>query len=164
MVDLPVAYCASSFGIFKITGDEEGIQSIQLTPKKILPVQVVPAPLKEAVRQLTQYFNGRRKEFDLKLNFGDAPVFHQEVWQELKTIPYGHTTSYSAIASTLGDANKMRAVGQANRNNPIPIVVPCHRVIAKSGKLQGYYYGLEMKRKLLELENPMSFASQGSLF
>lgn len=164
MVDLPVAYCSSSFGIFKITGDEKGIQSIQLMPKKILPKQVVPAPLKEAVRQLTQYFNGRRKEFDLKLNFGDAPAFHQEVWQELITIPYGHTTSYSAIASTLGDPNKMRAVGQANRNNPIPIVVPCHRVIAKSGKLQGYYYGLDMKRKLLELENPISFASQGSLF
>jgi len=164
MVDLPAAYCASSFGIFKITGDEKGVQSIQLTAIKELPEQVVPAPLKKAVRQLTQYFNGRRKEFDLKLNFGDAPAFHQEVWQELITIPYGHTTSYSAIASTLGDTNKMRAVGQANRNNPIPIVVPCHRVIAKNGKLHGYYYGLEMKRKLLELENPMSFATQGSLF
>ncbi len=164
MVNLPVAYCASAFGIFKITGDENGIQSIQLTPKKVLPKQVVPASLKQAIRQLTQYFNGRRKEFDLKLNFGDAPAFHQEVWQELMTIPYGHTTSYSAIANTLGDVNKMRAVGQANGKNPIPIVVPCHRVIAKSGKLQGYYYGLDMKRKLLELENPLSFAEQGSLF
>jgi len=164
MVDLPVAYCASSFGIFKITGDEKGIQSIQLTAKKELPEQIVPAPLKEAVRQLTQYFNGRRKEFDLKLNFGEASAFYQEVWQELLTIPYGHTTSYSAIATTLGDANKMRAVGQANGKNPIPIVVPCHRVIAKNGNLQGYSSGLDMKRKLLELENPMSFAEQGSLF
>jgi len=115
MEGLSVAYCATSFGIFKITGDEKGIQAIQLTPKKSLPKQVVPSPLKKAVRQLTQYFNGRRKEFDLKLNFGDAPSFHQEVWKELITIPYGHTTSYSAIASTLGDANKMRAKRKTTR-------------------------------------------------
>jgi len=158
------AYCDSSFGIFKITGDKVGIQSIQLTAKKTLPEQVVPPSLRLAVRQLTEYFNGHRKTFDLKLNFGEASTFHRAVWTELMTIPYGHTTSYSAIATTLGDSNKMRAVGQANRNNPIPIVVPCHRVIAKNGNLQGYYYGVDMKRKLLKLENPMSFASQGSLF
>lgn len=158
------AYCDSAFGIFKITGDDKGIQAIQLTAKKTLPEQVVSPALRPAVRQLTEYFNGHRKTFDLRLNFGTAPDFHQAVWTELMTIPYGHTTSYSAIAKTLGDPNKMRAVGQANRNNPIPIVVPCHRVIAKNGDLQGYYYGVDMKRKLLELENPMSFATQGTLF
>jgi methylated-DNA-[protein]-cysteine S-methyltransferase len=79
-------------------------------------------------------------------------------------IPYGHTTSYSAIAKQLENPDSVRAVGQANRENPIAIIIPCHRVIAKSGDLQGYFYGLDMKRKLLELENPMSFGEQGSLF
>ena len=78
---------------------------------------------------------------------------------------YGkHTTTYSAVAEQIGNPTAVRAVGLANRNNPIAIVVPCHRVIAKSGDLQGYFYGLDMKRGLLELENPMSFARQGSLF
>jgi methylated-DNA-[protein]-cysteine S-methyltransferase len=79
-------------------------------------------------------------------------------------IPYGHTTTYQAIAENLGDKKAVRAVGQANRHNPIAIIVPCHRCIAKSGELQGYFYGLDMKRQLLELENPLSFARQGSLF
>lgn len=161
---MAIAYCESHLGIFEITGDENGIQRIQLSDKKELPDQVVPEPLRLCVRQLTQYFNRKRTNFDVKLNFGDAPEFQKAVWEELVTIPYGHTMSYSAIANRLGDPNKMRAVGQANRNNPIAIVVPCHRVIAKNGDLQGYFYGLDMKRKLLELENPMSFAEQGKLF
>lgn len=158
------AYCESHLGIFEIIGDEDGICRICLSDHQTLPEQVVPTALRPCVRQLTQYFNRKRSHFNLKLNFGDAPAFQRAVWEELMTIPYGHTTSYSAIAQRLGDANKMRAVGQANRNNPIAIVVPCHRVIAKNGELQGYFYGLDMKRKLLELENPMSFAEQGRLF
>jgi methylated-DNA-[protein]-cysteine S-methyltransferase len=69
-----------------------------------------------------------------------------------------------SIAEKLGDPKAIRAVGQANKHNPIAIIVPCHRVIAKNGDLQGYFYGLDFKRRLLELENPMSFARQGSLF
>jgi methylated-DNA-[protein]-cysteine S-methyltransferase len=82
----------------------------------------------------------------------------------LLKVPYGHTTSYSAIANAIGQPAAVRAVGMANRNNPIAIIVPCHRVIAKTGHLQGYFYGLDVKRQLLELENPMSFARQETLF
>jgi len=158
------AYCDSPFGCFEIIGSQYGIRSVKLTEKK---KKVDPPTLhivQECIRQLQGYFNKERTSFSLDLDWSGAPEFHQKVWKELGKIPYGHTTSYSAIANTLGDANKMRAVGQANKNNPVAIIVPCHRVIAKSGDLQGYFYGLDMKRRLLELENPMSFAIQGSLF
>ncbi|MEM9819848.1 MAG: methylated-DNA--[protein]-cysteine S-methyltransferase [Bacteroidota bacterium] len=158
------AFCPSPFGCFEITGSTLGIRSLRLTETTQCPETKIPEALQACVQQLTQYFNKERKEFDLKLDWSEAPEFHRAVWQELLAIPYGHTTYYSAIAEKLGAANKMRAVGQANGRNPIPIIVPCHRVVAKNGNLHGYYYGLDMKRKLLELENPMSFASQGSLF
>ena len=126
--------------------------------------QDAPEHLVEAVRQLSEYFQRQRTDFDLPLDFSEGTQFHQAVWRELLKIPYGHTASYLSIAHALGDPNSVRAVGQANRHNPIASIVPCHRVIAKSGDLQGYFYGLDMKRKLLELENPMSFGEQGSLF
>ncbi len=161
---LTKAYCASPFGCFEITGSELGVKSIRLTDNKTCPKGAVPKVLQNCVQQLQEYFNKERQYFDVKLDWSDAATFHQAVWKELLEIPYGHTTYYSAIAEKLGAANKMRAVGQANGRNPIPIIVPCHRVIAKNGDLHGYYYGLDMKRKLLELENPMSFATQGTLF
>lgn len=161
---LEKAYLSSSFGCFEITGSPLGITSVRRLDQEVLPETPVAACLRDGVQQLDEYFKGERTAFDLKLDWSGAPEFNKMVWAELLKIPYGRTTSYSAIAEKLGDAKAMRAVGMANRNNPIPIIVPCHRVIAKNGELHGYYYGLEMKRKLLELENPMSFAAQGSLF
>lgn len=161
---LEKAFLSSSFGCFEIIGSELGITSVRRTNQEICPEMPVPPCLQDCVQQLDEYFKGQRKDFNLKLDWSGAPEFNKAVWTELIKIPYGRTTSYSAIAEKLGDPKAMRAVGMANRNNPIPIIVPCHRVIAKNGELHGYYYGLEMKRKLLELENPMSFASQGSLF
>lgn len=161
---LEKAYLSSSFGCFEITGSELGIASVKRIDQEVRQELPIPTCLQDCVQQLDAYFKGTQKEFDLKLDWSGAPEFHKAVWAELIKIPYGRTTSYSAIAEKLGDVKAMRAVGMANRNNPIPIIVPCHRVIAKNGELQGYYYGLEMKRKLLELENPMSFAEQGSLF
>lgn len=158
------AYLSSPFGCFEIRGSRHGLRSVQLTDKKRCPDLPVPAVLRQAVEQLKEYFEGSRTEFGLKLDYADATEFHQAVWEELRKIPYGHTTTYSKIAETLGDPKSVRAVGQANRHNPIAIIVPCHRCIAKSGDLQGYFYGLDMKRQLLELENPQSFARQGSLF
>ena len=114
--------------------------------------------------QLDEYFKGQRKEFDLSFDWSEATPFYKAVWKELLKIPYGHTTSYLKIAERLGDAKAVRAVGQANRNNPIAIIVPCHRVIASNGELHGYFYGLDFKRKLLALENPMAFSAQGELF
>lgn len=158
------AYLASPFGCLEIKGSRKGLTSVKLTEKKICPDLPVPAVLREALRQLEEYFRGERRDFDLELDFGEATEFHKAVWGELLKIPYGHTSTYLAIAENLGDPKAVRAVGQANRSNPIAIIVPCHRCIAKNGDLQGYFYGLDMKRRLLELENPQSFARQGSLF
>lgn len=155
----------SSFGYWEIQGSELGISGVRRIEYSSCPKEAdTPEVLQEAVRQLSAYFEGQLHEFDLTLDFGAAPDFHVAVWRELLRIPYGHTSSYRAIAEALGNPAAVRAVGQANARNPIAIIVPCHRCIAKSGDLQGYFYGLDMKRALLELENPSSFARQGSFF
>lgn len=161
---LETTHYYSSFGCFEIKGSTLGIQSIKLVSKKPCPAGPIPKVLKNCVQQLDEYFKGQRKSFDLQLDWGDATEFNRAVWNELLKIPYGRTTSYSKIADQIGNPTAVRAVGLANHHNPLPIVVPCHRVIAKNGDLHGYFYGLDMKRRLLELENPMSFARQGSLF
>ena len=107
--------------------------------------------LEEAARQLSDYFGGRRRDFTLPL----APVgtpFQREVWAALREIPYGETRSYKDIACAVGRPRACRAVGMANNRNPLPIVVPCHRVVGASGALTGYAGGLEIKSKLLALE------------
>jgi methylated-DNA-[protein]-cysteine S-methyltransferase len=161
---LQQTYLASPFGCIEIKGSELGISSVKLTQKESCPGGAVPEALRDCVQQLEEYFRRERKEFDLKLDFGGAPDFTMAVWRELLKIPYGHTTSYMAIARTLNNPEAVRAVGQANANNAIAIIVPCHRCIASNGDLHGYFYGLDMKRRLLELENPLSYGQQGSLF
>lgn len=157
-------YLQSPFGCFEIIGTENGIQSVKKVETQGPESDNLPICLTDCKQQLQEYFDRKREHFKIKIDWGEASDFYKSVWEELLRIPYGHTTSYSAIAEKLGDPKKVRAVGQANGSNPITIIVPCHRVIAKSGELQGYFYGLDMKRKLLELENPMSFAAQGALF
>ncbi len=154
----------SKFGWFEITGSYLGIKSIKLVDQKGEDSDRMPEILLSCTQQLDEYFQRKRTEFKLHLDWEGRPEFHKAVWNQLLEIPYGHTTTYSAIAEKLNNPQAVRAVGLANRNNPIAIVVPCHRVIAKNGDLQGYFYGLDMKRQLLEIENPMSFARQGSLF
>jgi methylated-DNA-[protein]-cysteine S-methyltransferase len=105
----------------------------------------------EAARQLRAYFAGQLRRFDLPLDMQGTP-FQLAVWRELERIPYGETRSYSQIAAAIGAPRAVRAVGAANGANPIPIVVPCHRVIGASGKLVGYGGGLPLKKRLLELE------------
>ena len=105
----------------------------------------------EAVRQLRAYFAGQLRRFDLPLDMRGTP-FQLLVWRELERIPYGETRSYSQIAAAIGAPRAVRAVGAANGANPIPIVVPCHRVIGAGGKLVGYGGGLPLKKRLLELE------------
>ncbi|QUM76071.1 methylated-DNA--[protein]-cysteine S-methyltransferase [Moritella sp. 24] len=106
----------------------------------------------DAKLQLREYFNGKRQEFDLKLN-PVGTVFQRHAWQQLTKIPYGETRRYKDIASGLGNPNASRAVGMANNKNPIPIIIPCHRVIGANNKLVGYAYGLALKQQLLSLEN-----------
>lgn len=107
--------------------------------------------LKEAFNQLCEYFKGDRKEFDLPLNPAGTD-FQQTVWSELLNIPYGETRTYKDIATELGKESSLRAVGNANHQNPIPIIIPCHRVIGADNKLSGYSGGVEIKQKLLEIE------------
>jgi methylated-DNA-[protein]-cysteine S-methyltransferase len=154
----------SKFGCIEITGNEVGIVSLRITDRSPCPAGPIPKSLKKAVVQLTEYFRGNLQKFDLPLDISGHPPFHQAVWTELLKIPYGKTTTYQAISKNLGDPLAVRAVGQANSKNPIAIVIPCHRCIAKSGELQGYFYGLDLKRKLLALENPQSYGEQTSLF
>lgn len=107
--------------------------------------------ISEAVRQLTEFFTGDRKGFDLPLALIGTD-FQKSVWQALLTIPYGETRSYQDIAILIGNPKASRAVGLANNKNPISIIVPCHRVIGKDGSLTGYGGGLAAKKYLLELE------------
>lgn len=107
--------------------------------------------LSKAVHQLKEYFDGKRKNFDLPLDVAGTS-FQKSVWRELRKIPYGKTCSYRDIASRIKNPKAVRAVGNASGKNPVSIIVPCHRVIAADGSLGGYSSGLEMKRKLLELE------------
>jgi methylated-DNA-[protein]-cysteine S-methyltransferase len=110
-----------------------------------------PARLAEVQRQVTDYCEGRRRDFDLELA-PDGPAFEQAVWQVLRTIPFGTTTSYGAVARAIGQPGAARAVGAANNANPIALIIPCHRVIGADGQLVGYGGGLALKRKLLEHE------------
>ena len=109
------------------------------------------ASLHAAMQQLGEYFAGARQSFELRL----APVgseFQRRVWSALCKIPYGETTSYGGLAKILGKPTASRAVGAANGRNPLPVVVPCHRVIGSSGALTGYYGGVHIKKFLLRLE------------
>lgn len=107
--------------------------------------------LDKTERQLGEYFRGERKRFDLPLRM-KGTAFQRETWQTLKEIPYGETVAYGEIARRMGRPGASRAVGMANHANPIAIIVPCHRVIGRNGRLTGYGGGLDIKRQLLELE------------
>lgn len=113
--------------------------------------------LREAARQLGEYFAGTRRRFDLALDFAGTE-FQRQVWAALLTIPFGETRSYSDIARQIGNPSAVRAVGAANGRNPISIIAPCHRVIGASGSLTGFAGGLPAKQYLLALEGRQSLA------
>lgn len=107
--------------------------------------------LYEACTQINEYFAGKRTVFNLPVNC-EGTTFQKSVWAELQKIPYGETRSYEDIAAAIGKPNAARAVGQANNRNPVMIIVPCHRVINKNGKIAGFACGTEIKKYLLRLE------------
>jgi methylated-DNA-[protein]-cysteine S-methyltransferase len=109
-------------------------------------------PFAEVIRQLQAYFRGELKEFDLPLEM-EGTEFQLRVWNALRTIPYGETVTYAQLAERIGNPKAVRAVGLANGSNPIPIIIPCHRVIGSDGSLTGFGGGLSTKKMLLELEN-----------
>ena len=112
------------------------------------------AVLTETARQLREYFNGKRQHFDLPLAPGGTD-FQRTVWRALRDIPYGEVRSYRDIALAIGRASAVRAVGAANGRNPVPIVVPCHRVIGSDGSLTGFAGGLDAKKRLLQREGAL---------
>jgi methylated-DNA-[protein]-cysteine S-methyltransferase len=143
-------------GRLLLAGDEDGLRSITfqngssaLTPPEHW--QPTEEPFREAIGQLEAYFAGQLVRFDLPLTLVGTP-FQREAWSLLRTIPYGETVSYGEMARRLGRPTAYRAVGAANGRNPIPIIIPCHRVIGANGSLTGFGGGLAIKRRLLELE------------
>jgi methylated-DNA-[protein]-cysteine S-methyltransferase len=117
-------------------------------------VRVLRSPLDDVRRELDEYFDGRRREFDLPIDLRVAP-FYADVLRELARVPYGRTETYGALAARAGRPKAARAVGTVMNRNPIPIVLPCHRIVGANGSLTGYAGGLDIKRRLLELEGAM---------
>jgi methylated-DNA-[protein]-cysteine S-methyltransferase len=107
--------------------------------------------LTEGKRQLAEYFAGARRAFDLPLH-AEGTAFRQKTWRALTDIPYSATITYAQLAAQVGNPKAVRAVGQANHHNPIPILIPCHRVVGADGSLTGYGGGVELKKQLLDLE------------
>ncbi|MEQ8200099.1 MAG: methylated-DNA--[protein]-cysteine S-methyltransferase [Syntrophomonadaceae bacterium] len=130
------------------------ITNLWLAGDKLPPyLEATDTPLlREAFRQLEQYLQGQLQEFDLPLNPAGTP-FMLAVWQQLRQVPYGKTASYKDIAAAIGNPRAARAVGQANRRNPIAIFIPCHRIIGAQGNLGGFSCGLDYKKKLLAIES-----------
>lgn len=151
---LETAYMQTPLGIAKLEGNVSGLSAISVLDDQIPASSVVPEVLEEAVYQLNDYFEGKRKVFDLLLNPEGTP-FQKRVWKALLDIPFGKTTTYLQLSKTLGDPKAVRAVAAANGKNPLWIVVPCHRVIGSNGSLIGYAGGLHRKKWLLEHENPV---------
>lgn len=151
-------YCdiSTPVGRLRLAGDEEGLRAISFenSSSALEPAQNwqrTQEPFREAIGQLEAYFAGKLGHFDLALAPEGTP-FQRGVWSLLRTIPYGETVSYGEMARRLGRPAASRAVGAANGRNPIPIIIPCHRVIGADGSLTGFGGGLAIKRRLLALE------------
>ena len=146
-------------GTLRLVGDERRIERVDLPNAAVREPDpawrdqrgALPAALEAAKRQLAEYFEGARRDFDLPLS-PDGTAFQRRVWNELRRIPYGETISYGELARRIGKPTASRAVGAANGSNPLAIVVPCHRVIGADGTLTGYGGGLSVKHALLSLE------------
>ncbi|PQV45274.1 methylated-DNA-[protein]-cysteine S-methyltransferase [Jejuia pallidilutea] len=150
----------SPLGFTKIVGNIDGVASISVLNSKERISDIIPEILEDCVIQLKEYFEGSRKEFQLRLN-PKGTDFQKKIWKLLQDIPYGKTTSYLELSKQYGDVKAIRAVANANGKNPLWIIVPCHRVVGSNGNLTGYAGGLHRKKWLLEHESPFK---QQSLF
>ena len=158
LVDVRFDVVDSPVGDLLIASTERGLCRISYTVEgqdealaRIFGVRVLRTPLDEVRRELDEYFEGRRREFDLPLDLRVAP-FHEAVLHELARVPYGQVDTYGHLAAKVGRPKAARAVGTVMNRNPIPIVLPCHRIVGANGSLTGYAGGLDVKRALLELE------------
>lgn len=149
----------TNYGIFCVSEDGIAVTKVDLLTQdeynmmiKDNHIRIKETPLlRKTIQQLEEYFTGKRKNFDLPLN-PPGTEFQKKVWQALCKVPYGSTCSYKDIAEEVNNPKAYRAVGLANNKNPIMIIIPCHRVIGVNGDLVGYGGGIELKKKLLELE------------
>lgn len=151
-------YYDSPIGILEISTTEEELISILYVDEKRENTEQ-PKILKEVIKQIQEYFNGERKEFDIKFKLKGTD-FQEKVWNALTHIPYGETVSYKYIATKIGNEKAVRAVGNTNGRNVINIVVPCHRVIGSNKSLTGYGGGLDRKLWLLQHEEKFSKTKQ----
>ena len=161
-----IHYYNSSIGILKITAEDAYItglslcveeqanvaNEVNLTNTENAEEASIPPLLQQTSRQLTEYFAGTRTSFDIPIKYTTGTPFQHSVWNALRQIPYGETCSYGDIAVAIGNPKAVRAIGQANHNNPVLLLVPCHRVINKNGSLGGFGCGVEVKKQLLQLE------------
>ena len=150
---------ATPIGYLELTTNRDYLLSVEFIACLNQSSVYQPDILKESVSQIDEYFKGLRKEFNLKVQPAGTD-FQNKVWEQVKKVPFGKTVSYLEIARQTGSKNNTRAVGLANGKNPIPIIIPCHRVIGVNGKLTGYAGGLEKKRWLLQHEQNYSGSSE----
>jgi methylated-DNA-[protein]-cysteine S-methyltransferase len=146
--------CESPVGPLTLLGDHDGLHAVYFRGRSGVLDEAArdPGPFADAVTQLQEYFAGERLAFDLPLVLAGTP-FQRRVWGVLRTIEYGATRSYGDIAAEIGRLDRLRAVGAAVGRTPVPIIVPCHRVIGSDGSLTGYGGGLQRKQALLDLES-----------
>ena len=142
----------SGMGDLGVAVDEAGICRVRFDGPKAPSATVVDPLLVRAIEQLSAYFAGELTEFDVPLSVSGGTEFDRAVWRELAAIPYAEMRTYGEIAAAVGDKSEARAVGVACNRNPLPVIVPCHRVVGAGGKLVGFGGGLPRKRFLLELE------------
>jgi methylated-DNA-[protein]-cysteine S-methyltransferase len=157
VIDSPVGsllLVATERGLVRVAFDREGHDAVlQALADRISPrILAAPARLEAVARELDEYFQGRRRTFDLTLDWRLSAGFRRTVLSHLPEIEYGRTASYSAVAELAGNAKAVRAVGTACATNPLPLVVPCHRVVRADGSAGGYLGGVEAKQALLRLE------------
>lgn len=149
------SFLKTPVGNLFLTANEKELLSVEFSDGKEKSTSKKPLILKQAEKQLIEYFSGKRKKFDLKKKYSGTE-FQLKVWKALEKIPYGKTASYEDIAKKIGNPNAYRAVGNANNKNKISVIIPCHRVIAKDGKLAGYGGGIGRKEYLLGFERENS--------
>ena len=141
----------SPIGVLEIQTNDNSLLSVSIINHKKKASEIIPLIARETYKQFKEYFKGTRTEFDLRIHL-EGTEFQKKVWNELLNIPYGQIDTYKCIAEKIGNIKASRAVGNANNKNKLLIIVPCHRVIASSGKLNGYREGIDKKEWLLNHE------------
>jgi methylated-DNA-[protein]-cysteine S-methyltransferase len=152
-VVMAIDYLSTPIGELKIIANDSGLLSVKFVEQTVADIDR-NEHTQTGVNQLTEYFSGTRRQFDLTLT-NAGTTFQNEVWQQLMAVPFGETASYQDIANNISNPKAVRAVGTANAKNPILIIVPCHRVIGTNGSLTGYAGGINRKLWLLKHEGAM---------